>query len=288
MSELLGRAVRILDVLGRADGDLSIRELADRAGLPKSSVQRVLSGLVETDLVMRHPATQAYRLGPRALALGMAYLRRTDLRTVALPHLNRLRDHTGETVGLSVVVGREMYHIEQVESAADLRRTFAIGRPHPLWAGAPARLLLGGFPDDEVRRVLAERAASGVVPVSPPAADRMLAEVRRARTLGYASAFEETIAGVHTLAAAIRPTVADQSSGHDAPAEGAPGGEAGRAVARATTEPSTDPARPTPVPATIAVTGPSVRFTAEAMDACLPELQRAAARIAAELGGALG
>lgn len=247
MSELLGRAVQILDVLGHAETDLAIRQIAGRVDLPKSTVQRLLRGLVDTDLAVQHPVTHRYRLGPRTLALGMAYLRRTDLRTIALPHMTRLRDRTGETVGLSIAIGEEMFHLEQVESTAGLRRSFAIGRPHPLWAGAPSRLLLTDLPDDEVERILRARPTADVAPVNPPLPSAMLRAVRQARGDGYATAFEETIAGVNTLAAAIR-------------------GVGNRVVA------------------TISVTGPSIRFTEEAMEAIRPEVMRAAGAIGTELG----
>lgn len=245
---LLGRAVQVLDALGKAEADLTIRQIASRVDLPKSSVQRLLRGLVETELAIQDPANRRYRLGPRTLALGMAYQRRINVRAVALPHMVRLRDRTGETVGLSIPVGEEVMHIDQVESNAELRRTFEIGRPYPLWSGAPSRLVLAGMADNDVERIARERTPGDVAPVRPPLPVELVQAVRTARMRGYAAAFEETIVGVNTLAAPVR-------------------GHADQVVA------------------TISVTGPSVRLNRTAMDSILADLVTTAQAVSVEIGG---
>lgn len=247
MSELLRRAVQVLDVLRAHGSGLSIREVAREIDLPKSTVQRLLKELVATDMAAQDEATRKYRLGPRTLALGTAYQRRMDVRAVARPHMIRLRDELGETIGLSVALGEELMHMDQVESAERLRATFEVGRPLPLWSGAPSRVLMTDMSDDEVRRIVTDRSHFEVRPVNPPDPESLLAAVEETRERGYATAFEETIAGVNTLAVPLR-------------------GHAGRVVA------------------TLAATGPSSRFGAEAMEAAATQLLAAARTIGAELG----
>ena len=247
MSETLRRAVLALDALARTDRDLSIRELAEQTAVSKSAVQRLLSSLVETGLVVQEPESRRYGLGPRTLVLGTAYQRRIDLRALALPHMERLRDETGETVGLSVVVGDELLHVEQVESSSALRRSFDIGRTLPLWCGAPARLFLADLPDAEVQRIVSLRRSSAVVPARPPSASVLLDAVVEARRVGHASAFGETIAGVNTVAAPLR-------------------GADGRTAA------------------TLSVTGPASRLDQEALTRWTPVLLATAETVSALLG----
>lgn len=247
MSETLRRAVHTLDALARAECDLSIRELAEATEVSKSAVQRILSSLVESGLAVQDPSTRRYGLGPRTLVLGTAYQRRIDLRSVALPHMARLRDLTGETVGLSVRVGDELLHIEQVESGSALRRLFEIGRTLPLWCGAPSRLFLADLPDEEMEALVRRRTSSAVVPDDPPGVDELVASVRECRERGYATAYGETIAGVNTLAAALH-------------------GADGRVVA------------------TLSVTGPATRLDQEALSLAAPLLLETAATVSALLG----
>ena len=202
--EVLHRAVAVLDVLRSADEGLSIRQVAQRAQLSKSTVQRLLRELVELDLAAQEPRTGGYRLGPRTLALGSAYQRRLDVRQVALPHMTALRDATGETVGLSVPYENQVLHIDQVESRLELRATFDIGRPLPLWSGAPSRLLLAERTDADVELLVRDHSGAEFRPINPPPPDTLIADVRRAREDGHAIAMEETLPGVSTISAPIR------------------------------------------------------------------------------------
>ena len=247
MSESLRRAVQTLDVLARSERDLSIRELAEATAVSKSAVQRILASLVETGLAAQDPTSRRYGLGPRTLVLGTAYQKRIDLRSVALPHLTRLRDLTGETVGLSVRVGDELLHVDQVESGSELRRSFELGRPLPLWCGAPSRVFLADLPVEVRTRIVHERRPSVVVPDDPPSAETLLASVERCRTDGWATAFGETIAGVNTLAAGLR-------------------GADGRVVA------------------TVSVTGPSTRWDRAAIEHWTPQLLETTSTVSALLG----
>ena len=244
---VLRRAVHLLDVLAAADRSASVRTLAEQCGLSKSAVQRLLSDLVDLELAIRDPMTRRYRLGPRALALGIAYQRRLDVRQVALPHMTRLRDAIDETVGISVGLADQLLHVDQVESTQALNARLDIGRPLPLWSGAPARVLLAARPEPEIRRVLAERRHAALVPVNPPATATLLADVEGVREAGYAVALEETIAGVHTMSV---------------PVAGADGKLA----------------------AVLSVTAPSIRLPRERMDALLPQLLATAAAVSADLG----
>jgi DNA-binding IclR family transcriptional regulator len=247
VSESIRRAVLALDVLAGASGDLSVREIAERAEVSKSAVQRVLSALLESGLVVQHASTRRYALGPRTLVLGTAYQSRIDLATLALPHLTRLRDATGETVGLTLPVGEDMMHVAQVESRSALRRSFDIGRPLPLWCGAPGRVFLAELPDADVERIVRERRPAAVVPAAPLPVDELLTAVRECRRRGHAEAFGETIAGVNTVAAGLR-------------------GTGGRVVA------------------TVSVTGPAVRLDEAALLGAVPLLRDTVAAVGSLLG----
>jgi DNA-binding IclR family transcriptional regulator len=244
---IVQRAVRVLEALAAAAEPMSIRALAAQSGLSKSAAQRLLSDLVSTELAAQDPVTRQYHLGPRTLALGMAYQRRVDVRRAALPHMGRLRDATGETVGISVGLADQLLHVDQVESDSPLRAHFDIGRPLPLWSGAPARLLLAVRSDDEIRRILSERLGTDVTPVNPPTAEELIRDVETVRTVGYACAFEETLPGVSTMSVPIFGSKRELA-------------------------------------AVLSITAPSIRLTRERVEEVLPEASRCAAAISSELG----
>lgn len=243
----LRRAVAVLDVLAADAAPPSVRSIAERTGLSKSAVQRILAELEGVDLALQDPATRRYGLGPRTLALGSAYQRGLSLHAAAIGPMTDLAAEVRETVGLSVGHGDRMVHVEQVEPERRLSARFQVGRPLPLWFGAPARLLLAARSDEEVLRVLDDRARTDITPVNPPPAEELRRQLDDVRRSGHARAFEETIEGVHTMSVVVR---------------GADGTLA----------------------AVLSVTAPAERLPAERMDEVLPQLQDAAGRISARLG----
>ena len=172
----LRRAVAVLDLLAADTAPPSVRAIAERTGLSKSAVQRILVELESVDLAVRDPATRRYRLGPRTLALGSAYQRGLSLHAAAIGPMTDLAAEVGETVGLSVGHGDRLIHVEQVEPERRLSARFHVGRPLPLWFGAPARLLLAARPEEEILRVLDDREHTDIDPVNPPAADELRRE----------------------------------------------------------------------------------------------------------------
>ncbi|PXY36699.1 IclR family transcriptional regulator [Prauserella flavalba] len=248
MSEALRKAMLILDALRESTDDLSARELAARLDVPKSTAQRLLQSLEESQMTVQDPASRKYRLGPRTLTLGMAYRERLDLRNTALPHMRTLRDATDETIGLSVVVGAERMFIEEVQSQSELRAHSELGYPYPLWTGAPGRVLLAHLPSadtDAALRDAGERPWRAIGLADRDAFLERLAEIRRA---GHDRAFDETINGVSAIAVPVRD-----------------------ATSR--------------IAAALSVSGPSARMSEPEMDRILPEAQAAAHKISQALGG---
>jgi DNA-binding IclR family transcriptional regulator len=244
---LLRRAVAVLDELAADTDPPSVRSIAERTGLSKSAVQRILVDLESVDLAVQDRATRRYRLGPRTLALGSAYQRGLSLHAASIGPMTDLAADVSETVGLSVGHADRVIHVEQVEPQRRLSARFHVGRPLPLWFGAPARVLLAERHDAEVLRVLGDREQTDMAPVNPPSPEELLQLVEEVRRTGHARAFEETIEGVHTMSVTVR---------------GAGGGLA----------------------AVLSVTAPSERLPAARMDELLPRLEEAAAGISGSLG----
>lgn len=244
---LLRRAVAVLDSLADDTAAPSVRAIADRTGLSKSAVQRILVELESVDLAVQDPATRRYRLGPRTLALGAAYQRGLSLHAAAIGPMTELAAEVSETVGLSVGRADRMIHVEQVEAQRRLSARFDVGRPLPLWFGAPARVLLAERSDDDISRVLEVRELTDIEPANPPTAAELQRQLHDVRRTGHARALEETIAGVHTLSVPVRGALDELA-------------------------------------AVLSITAPSERLPVERMDEVLPSLLGAAAQISGRLG----
>ncbi len=238
------RAFAVLGVLG--DGPLGVTEVADRAGLPKSTAARLLATLVGEGAVEQLPGDTSYRLGPKLIALGGGFSLARSLAAVARPILTGLAGSSGEAAGLGVPDGDLVHYIDQVDTPNPVLVRDWTGARAPLHAVSSGQVLLAFRTSGAVERYLAgslEQFTEGTL-ADPEAVRERLREVRRR---GYAWAIEEFDPGISSVAAPI----ADGS------------GE---------------------VIAAVHVHGPSYRFPAAGSEADLAQLVvAAAARIAAGL-----
>lgn len=181
-----------------AEGGLGVTRIAERLGLPKSSVHRILSTLEAKGFVRQDAPSGRYFLGLKALELAGVYLAQSDLPAVAYPEMCRLRDQVEETVSLYVRDGADRVRVQKAEGRHVLRRVVGLGQRLPLHLGASGKVLLAWLPDYERERVMASMRV-------PPSYDllgmkRILAEVRER---GWASSAEEREPGVASVAVPI-------------------------------------------------------------------------------------
>ncbi|HEY9290984.1 MAG TPA: IclR family transcriptional regulator [Microlunatus sp.] len=242
----VAKAITVLQALRRLPEGASARQLATVVDLPRSTVQRILTTLAGSGMVVQGADHQRYQIGPQALLIGLGYQQGLDLVSVARPHMLRVRDSTGETVGLSVRVGDARVFIEEEQSRQQLRFASELGRQYPLWSGASGRILMTALTESEVAAVLDDQAHVSSVfrAVDRDERERLLQAARRD---GYATARNETIENISSVAVPVLDRI-------------------GRLAGA------------------LSVSGPTSRITDERMEEIRRELADAADRIAAGLG----
>ena len=117
--------------------------------MAKSTARRLLVALVEVGFAGVDEAGRI-NLGDRLLALGGAD--DASLRALFRPTLEQLARATGETVDLSVLRGREMLFIDQIESAHRLRAVSGVGMRFPLESTANGKAALSLLNDPGASR----------------------------------------------------------------------------------------------------------------------------------------
>lgn len=95
-------AVAILGAVASAAGPQPLNAIARRSGHSPSTTHRYLVSLLRGGLVRQDPETGRYDLGPAALHLGLAALKRMDAVDVAQLHAARLAADTGTTCFVSI------------------------------------------------------------------------------------------------------------------------------------------------------------------------------------------
>ena len=132
----VGRALAVIEAFNDEYGRMTVSQVAERTGIPRTAARRYLLNLChfgygDTD-------GKFYWLTPRVLRLGQGYLDGARLPRLVQPFIQRLAMSSGETVNVSVLDGHELVYVARSNSP----RVVSIG----FYAGArvPAHVVGAG------------------------------------------------------------------------------------------------------------------------------------------------
>src|SRR6185503_8058543 len=115
-NQAASRVFRVLVAFIGHDGPRSMSELAAEIGFNKNMVHRALTTLTEENYLVRDASGKRYQLGHRWLALALAGTSDFDLVALARPTLEQLHALTGESVYLSIIVGRNRVTVDDIQA----------------------------------------------------------------------------------------------------------------------------------------------------------------------------
>jgi IclR family acetate operon transcriptional repressor len=170
----LERALDILEVLGRSDGELGISEIGLSVGLANGTVHRLLSTLTRRGYARQVSDSRKYTLGPRAITLASSS--RERLGPLARPFLRELME---------------------------VRMFTEPGNRVPAHASGTGKVLLAFQPPEALKAMLGRSGLARFTPHTITDMDRFLEELELIRERGYATDYEEIEEGVRCVAAPV-------------------------------------------------------------------------------------
>jgi len=183
----------------------SLFQICRNLGFPPSTARRLLKVMMSRRLIQQDGATKLYRLGPGLFYLASVAREGLEIRKIALPFMERLRDITGENAVLHELRDGKRVCIEKVESKEVLRDSLRVGDQFPAHAGASGKVLLAYLPPDELRNYL--KSAHGLKALTPRTITdpkKLNADLVRARRQGFAySCGERVMDGLCAISAPI-------------------------------------------------------------------------------------
>lgn len=240
------KALATVEVLLRATAPASARDIAERAGVNRTTAHRLLNALIRRGWAEKVPGTSGYRLNLRFLALAQLALQGRDFMGEVRPIMERLSDVSREAVHLGVLDGFEVVHVDKVDSPEMVGVASKVGTRAVPHVTALGKALLAAGPDEMVAAYIAHARV-----LAPPFRlsdeDRLRADLRRVRERGFSLDDEESSAGIRCLGVPILG------------ADGAP-------------------------LFALSITGPSARFTADRATTCAPEAMTAARALSVQFG----
>jgi IclR family transcriptional regulator, pca regulon regulatory protein len=183
---------------------LSLSDVAELAGMSRSSAQRFLYTLKALGYLRQDPETRRYTLSPRVLDFGFAYLRNDALVETAFPYLLEASKRTRETVNLTELDGPEVIYVSRFPSRNVISVDIVLGARLPVYCTAPGRVMLAHMDEAAARQLLARSRLAPRTPYTEVDPDRILTLAAEARRRGYAVSNQETFVGDISVAAPVR------------------------------------------------------------------------------------
>jgi len=198
------KAMKLLKLYSFKNHELNLSQLSNELKIHKSTAYRLATTLAEGGFLHWDPQKGTYSLGLRLMEFSSILMSSMELRVVARPHLEKLRQVTGITVHLGVLDQGEVVYIDKLEGDGGLRLYSEIGKRTLCHCTALGKALLADTSESKVRHILEEKGMPFRTENTITSIPQFLTHLKQVREDGYALDNEEHERLVHCVAAPIR------------------------------------------------------------------------------------
>ena len=192
------------NTLAEARSELALNEIATRLALPKSTAHGLISTLKDFGYIEQSAFSGKYRLGTRFFEVGNIVARGWEVRTVAVPYINKLLEELAETVHLVVLDKMEVLYIDKRESSQSLRIASQVGMRLPAHCTGVGKVLMAHLSPEERRKLIHEKGLPRITEKTLTDVEVLEDELTRVRMQGFAIDNEEIMDSLRCVAAPIR------------------------------------------------------------------------------------
>src|SRR3954447_21485151 len=193
------RTVKILETLAASPTRLTLSELQERMGYPRSSLHALVRTLRELKWVEADETGSAFGVGPHALLSGTAYLDRDPALRFAYETLEDLRSEIGYTIHYARRDDAHVLYLASRESRDSAGRVSRVGRRLPAHVTALGQALLAELTEAEVDELLPDELEK-LREETITSRTRLHGELDEVRRRGWAFEREQNTPGVACVA----------------------------------------------------------------------------------------
>ncbi|MEU8036657.1 IclR family transcriptional regulator [Streptosporangium sp. NPDC049078] len=196
---ILTKAFDILRAFSADDRVMTLSELARAAGLPKSTVHRIIARLIDLGAIEQH--RRGYKIGLGLFEMGVI-TPAGSMRDKAMPFLAALHRWTGLTVHLAVLRQFDVVYLEKFASANSPVTVSRVGARLPANCTAIGKAMLAWENFEDLEAFL-PTPLPRLTPASVATIDELLVELRKIRAEKSAHESNESQAGVACMAVPV-------------------------------------------------------------------------------------
>jgi IclR family pca regulon transcriptional regulator len=198
----LEKGLSVIEAFGIMNRPLTLSEAAEITGHSRASARRSLLtlqrlGYVESD-------GKLFRLAPRVLRLGYAYVTSTATSKIVQPILESISERTHESSSVAVLDGTDVVFLARAATRRSLTNGLGLGSRLPAYCAATGRILLAALPPEDAEERLQRTRRLPLTPHTCTEMPALLSLLEDARRQGYAVSDEELELGVRSIAIPLR------------------------------------------------------------------------------------
>lgn len=196
---------RGLDVIRAFDADhprMTLSEVAGRTGLTRAATRRFLLTLVAEGYAAQEG--KSFRLSPRTLDLGYAYLSTLGVWDAAQTVLTDVTREVGESCSASVLDGDEIVYVARVAASRIMTIGLHVGSRLPAFHTSMGRMLLAHVPPAELDRLMEGRVFEPMTPLTLTDPDVLRQVLRDTARQGWSLTDQELELGLLSIAVPLR------------------------------------------------------------------------------------
>lgn len=197
------RAFQVFERLCASTKGKRISELTQETGLNKATIFRILATLQSLGYAERGQENECYLATLKILSLSNGLISGMELRTLAIPSLQKLVAEARQAVHFSVRDADETVIIEKMETDAYFRVVSHVGRRSNLYSTGTGKVFLAMLKEEELNAYFERVPLHSLTPHTICNRLRLLDELQAIRQAGYAVDRQENSLGVSCIAAPV-------------------------------------------------------------------------------------
>ncbi|HEY1392912.1 MAG TPA: IclR family transcriptional regulator [Methylibium sp.] len=195
------RGLEVLRSFGADAPAQTLSEAAERAGLTRAGARRILLTLQHLGYV--EAEGRLFRLTPKVLELGFAYLSSQPVWQLAQPVMEELTASLHESCSAAVLDGEDIVYVLRIPASKIMSINLGIGSRLPAYCTSMGRVLLAGLGDEELKHKLAQMKLAAHTPRTITDPERLFEVLQQVRLQGFALVAEELEGGLVSIAVPI-------------------------------------------------------------------------------------
>jgi len=198
----LARGLSIIRAFDETQSEMTLSEVAEKTALTRAGARRFLLTLTSLGYVSKEG--RKFRLTPKVLSLGYAYMSSLPLAELAQPFLDQVTRETGESSSMAILDNFDITYITRSRARRLLMVGVHVGARLPACTTSMGRVLLGALDPETLDSYLDEVEIVPYTSRTVTSKSVLRREIARAKVQGYYVLDQELENGLRSIAAPVR------------------------------------------------------------------------------------